>query len=92
MAEVEGWWLPAVGIYLILVGMCSRSQNTTLNAYYCFSGSLGSTLNFLVLMMYQKFKSLGSPTFLLLTNLAFCDLGLILSNTPFAAAASLNNK
>lgn len=57
-----------------------------------YQGIFAFGLNMTVLIMYLKFRSMGSPTALLLANLTVSDLGLIIFNYPFAASSSFANR
>nr|BAG80980.1 opsin [Triops granarius] len=56
--------------------------HTALGALYLIMGVMSAVGNVLVLYIFGKYKSLRSPTNVLVMNLAFCDLGLFVGLYP----------
>ncbi|XP_072895110.1 opsin-3-like [Hemitrygon akajei] len=55
-------------------------------------GLLGFTNNFLVLLLFCRFKALRSPVNLLLVNISLSDLLVCILGTPFSFAASTQGR
>ncbi|KAM8733689.1 teleost multiple tissue opsin 3a [Acanthopagrus schlegelii] len=75
-----------------ILGGLSRTGHTVVAVCLGFILVAGILSNFLVLLIFAKFRSLWTPINLILLNISLSDILVCLFGTPFSFAASLHGR